>query len=159
MRLTVIYNPRAGSRGWPRGAIEERLHAAGHVIDLVSSKTDWRAALEKPADAYVAGGGDGTLHKLARALAGSDRRLAFIPLGTANNIARAFGYAPGSDPFARAPHWGEAERTLRIECAHFTECVRDGKTPVSDGRSGLRVVRVLEGLQNSLAESARAPAV
>jgi hypothetical protein len=39
------------------------------------------------------------------------------------------------------------------------ECVRDGATPVSDGRSGLRVVRVLEGLQASLEESARASAV
>jgi len=39
---------------------------------------------------------------------------------------------------------------LRIECEHFVECVREGRTPVSDGRSGLRVVRVLEGLQARL---------
>ncbi|MEA2493708.1 MAG: hypothetical protein QOJ29_1619 [Thermoleophilaceae bacterium] len=51
------------------------------------------------------------------------------------------------------------EEPLRIECRHFAECVRDGKTPVSDGRSGLRVVRVLEGLQQSLERSARAQAV
>ncbi|HEX4717828.1 MAG TPA: Gfo/Idh/MocA family oxidoreductase [Thermoleophilaceae bacterium] len=51
------------------------------------------------------------------------------------------------------------EEPLRIECRHFAECVRDGKTPVSDGRSGLRVVRVLEGLQQSLEGSMRAPAV
>ncbi|HEX6715279.1 MAG TPA: Gfo/Idh/MocA family oxidoreductase [Thermoleophilaceae bacterium] len=51
------------------------------------------------------------------------------------------------------------EEPLRIECRHFAECLRDGTTPVSDGRSGLRVVRVLEGLQNSLEDHARAPAV
>jgi predicted dehydrogenase len=51
------------------------------------------------------------------------------------------------------------EEPLRIECRHFAECVREGKTPVSDGRSGLRVVRVLEGLQTSLERSARASAV
>jgi predicted dehydrogenase len=51
------------------------------------------------------------------------------------------------------------EEPLRIECRHFAECVSEGKTPVSDGRSGLRVVRVLEGLQNSLEGSARAPAI
>jgi predicted dehydrogenase len=51
------------------------------------------------------------------------------------------------------------EEPLRIECRHFAECVRDGATPISDGRSGLRVVRVLEGLQESLDRSARAAAV
>ena len=51
------------------------------------------------------------------------------------------------------------DEPLRIECRHFAECVLEGKTPVSDGHSGLRVVRVLEGLQNSLEGSARAPAV
>jgi predicted dehydrogenase len=51
------------------------------------------------------------------------------------------------------------EEPLRIECRHFAECVRDGRTPISDGHSGLRVVRVLEGLQSSLDGSARAPVV
>ena len=36
---------------------------------------------------------------------------------------------------------------LRLECEHFLECVREGRTPLSDGESGLRVVRVLERLQ------------
>jgi len=39
---------------------------------------------------------------------------------------------------------------LRVECEHFVECVRTGARPRSDGRSGLRVVRVLEQLQRSL---------
>jgi predicted dehydrogenase len=39
---------------------------------------------------------------------------------------------------------------LRVECEHFVHCVRTGETPRSDGRSGLRVVRVLEALQRSL---------
>ena len=39
---------------------------------------------------------------------------------------------------------------LRLECEHFIECVRTGATPRSDGESGLRVVRVLEALQQSL---------
>jgi predicted dehydrogenase len=44
---------------------------------------------------------------------------------------------------------------LRVECEHFVECVREGKRPRSDGDSGLRVVRVLEELQNSLDVSLR----
>jgi predicted dehydrogenase len=39
---------------------------------------------------------------------------------------------------------------LRLECEHFVECIRTGATPRSGGRSGLRVVRVLERLQRSL---------
>jgi predicted dehydrogenase len=39
---------------------------------------------------------------------------------------------------------------LRIECEHFIHCVRTGEVPRSDGHSGLRVVRVLERLQQSL---------
>jgi predicted dehydrogenase len=44
---------------------------------------------------------------------------------------------------------------LRIECEHFVECIRDGRAPLSDGASGLRVVRVLEGLQAQLDASRR----
>jgi predicted dehydrogenase len=44
---------------------------------------------------------------------------------------------------------------LRAECEHFLDCVREGRAPVSDGASGLRVVRVLEALQRSLEATAR----
>jgi predicted dehydrogenase len=39
---------------------------------------------------------------------------------------------------------------LRTEIQHFVDCIRTGATPISDGAAGLRVVRVLEGLQQSL---------
>ncbi len=45
---------------------------------------------------------------------------------------------------------------LRLECEHFVQCVLRGEQPRSDGDSGLRVVRVLEALQQSL-ESSSAP--
>jgi predicted dehydrogenase len=51
-----------------------------------------------------------------------------------------------------------AAEPLRLECEHFVACVRDGREPVSGGRNGLAVVRVLEGLQASLDESRRGPA-
>jgi predicted dehydrogenase len=44
---------------------------------------------------------------------------------------------------------------LRLEAQHFVDCVREGRTPVSDGHSGLRVVRVLEALQRELEASRR----
>jgi predicted dehydrogenase len=47
------------------------------------------------------------------------------------------------------PHVNPAE-PLKLECEHFVDCVRSGDTPVSDGRDGMRVVRVLEAAQRSL---------
>lgn len=40
---------------------------------------------------------------------------------------------------------------LSVECAHFVEAVRTGTRPRSDGRSGLRIVRILERADQSLA--------
>jgi predicted dehydrogenase len=48
---------------------------------------------------------------------------------------------------------------LRVECEHFIRCIRRGDQPRSDGASGVRVVRVLEALQQSLDASARAAGV
>ena len=39
---------------------------------------------------------------------------------------------------------------LKLECAHFLECVRERKEPLTGGRSALRVLKVLEGSQISL---------
>jgi predicted dehydrogenase len=47
------------------------------------------------------------------------------------------------------------DEPLRIECQEFVDAIRKGRPPRSDGESGLRVVRVLEALQQSLEESAR----
>src|SRR4051812_22967837 len=57
----------------------------------------------------------------------------------------------------RSPRIGNRE-PLRIECEHFVECIREGRTPRSDGEAGLRVVRVLADLQASLEANARAAA-
>ena len=39
---------------------------------------------------------------------------------------------------------------LQIETAHFLDCVEHGKTPLSDGEAGLRVVRILEAASRSV---------
>ena len=53
-----------------------------------------------------------------------------------------------------SPRISNAE-PLRLEVEHFVHCVRTGATPRSDGASGLRVVRVLERLQEELERSRR----
>lgn len=39
---------------------------------------------------------------------------------------------------------------LRVEVQHFIECIRNGQKPITDGESGLRVVRILEAATESL---------
>jgi predicted dehydrogenase len=42
------------------------------------------------------------------------------------------------------------QEPLRIECQHFVDCVRERRTPLTDGAGGLAVVRVLAAAQASL---------
>ena len=44
----------------------------------------------------------------------------------------------------------EAGEALQAMVTHFAECVRDGQTPISDGKLGLRVVRSLEAATRSI---------
>lgn len=49
----------------------------------------------------------------------------------------------------------EQGEPLMLECQHFLECVEKRTTPKTDGRSGLRVLRVLEACQRSLKDSSK----
>jgi predicted dehydrogenase len=42
------------------------------------------------------------------------------------------------------------QEPLAVECQHFIHCIRTGTTPLTDGRAGLRVVRVCEAVDRSL---------
>ncbi len=49
-------------------------------------------------------------------------------------------YSPSFDP----------TEALQVECEHFIDCLKNNKTPISDGMAGLRVVEILEAANNSL---------
>ncbi len=42
---------------------------------------------------------------------------------------------------------------LRLECLHFLECIKNKKKPLTDGRNGLEVVKILEKAQESLSNN------
>ena len=44
---------------------------------------------------------------------------------------------------------------LQAEAAHFVDCVANGRTPVTDGGAGLRVVRLLESATESMKQQGR----
>jgi predicted dehydrogenase len=49
----------------------------------------------------------------------------------------------------------DVTEALRIEAAHFVDCIETGKTPQTDGFAGLRVVSVLEAATKSMKERGR----
>jgi UDP-2-acetamido-3-amino-2,3-dideoxy-glucuronate N-acetyltransferase len=55
----------------------------------------------------------------------------------------------------------ELERTepLRAECEHFLECVRERKTPNTDGENGLRVLRILHACGQSIQKHGQSQAL
>jgi diacylglycerol kinase family enzyme len=68
------------------------IRAAGHKVNYQSSKQNkWKKALKKPCDIIAVAGGDGTVGKVARRLAGNRIPIAILPVGTANNLAHALG--------------------------------------------------------------------
>ena len=46
-----------------------------------------------------------------------------------------------------------SDEPLRRECVHFIECIQTRRTPLTDARSGVRVLRVLEACQESLQQN------
>jgi predicted dehydrogenase len=54
-----------------------------------------------------------------------------------------------------APQLDNTE-ALQFEVAHFVDCIRRGTVPLTDGWSGLRVVKILETADRSIADRGRA---
>jgi len=59
-----------------------------------------------------------------------------------------FSYRSG-DMYAPQIDISEA---LRIEASHFADCIVNGKVPITDGYTGLRVVSILEAATRSMKE-------
>jgi predicted dehydrogenase len=67
---------------------------------------------------------------------------------------------PHYDTFAEfqyAYHYGDMyvpyikqEEPLKTECQHFLDCIKNGTTPLTDGKQGLELVRILEASTRSL---------
>ena len=67
---------------------------------------------------------------------------------------------PHYDTFAEfhyAYHYGDVyapyikqEEPLKTECQHFLDCIKHGTTPLSDGKQGVELVRILEASSESL---------
>jgi diacylglycerol kinase (ATP) len=112
MRICLFFNETAGG-GISLDALTSHITRAGHHIDrVVGRDEDLRAHLHDGFDCVAAAGGDGTIGRAARALAGGAMPLAVLPLGTANNIATSL--ALDSDIDRLIAGW-EANRIAKID--------------------------------------------
>jgi diacylglycerol kinase family enzyme len=95
-RYHVIFNEKSGTAdalGLTADGLKAMFDEAGLLatIDADSDRPiDQRISdgVAQSADVIVAAGGDGTITALASALAGTDRSLAILPLGTVNALAK-----------------------------------------------------------------------
>jgi len=88
-----MHNPKAGDAKHGKKQLMAALAKAGHHATYQSTKErGFRKALKNPADLVLAAGGDGTVAKIASKLVDSGIPLSVLPLGTANNLARALGF-------------------------------------------------------------------
>ena len=117
MRICLYWNADAGDR-MPLDGITGAIERAGHEIaGILQHKDDAAAALGMGVDALVAAGGDGTVARAGRALAGGDLPIAILPLGTANNIAVSLGIA--EDPIKAIDVW-RRQRVVRVDVGMVT---------------------------------------
>jgi diacylglycerol kinase family enzyme len=114
VRVTLIHNPGAGKSASTGRELEKLLESAGHAVRYQSAKEDgWKKALKKPADLVVVAGGDGTVGRVTRRMAGRGIPMALLPSGTANNVARTLGQL--ERPFEELVRGWESARRVRID--------------------------------------------
>jgi diacylglycerol kinase family enzyme len=107
MRVLILHSERAGQGRLSKAGLIRAFERAGHEVRYRSvHKPRWMLHLPK-ADVIVVAGGDGTVAKVAIALAKRGRKappppLAVIPAGKANNIARALRVTNSPATLARA---------------------------------------------------------
>lgn len=102
-------------------------------------------------------------------IVGSKRMIVYDDVATLEKI-RVFDARverpPHYDTFAEfhyAYHYGDVyapyikqEEPLKTECQHFLDCIKHGTTPLTDGKQGLELVRILEASSESLRQGGAA---
>ncbi len=94
------------------------LAEAGHHATYQSTKErGFKKALKEPTDLVLAAGGDGTIAKVACRLVDSGIPLSVLPLGTANNLARALGFVASPEEIIARLDGGK-KRTFDVGLAY-----------------------------------------
>ena len=112
MRICLYWNSYAGG-AISLEEVSALLVAAGHHLECVVERpAELPEVFDVAIDCVVAAGGDGTVARAGRALAGGNVPLAILPLGTANNIASSLGISSSLEAAISA--WRH-QRIVRID--------------------------------------------
>jgi diacylglycerol kinase family enzyme len=133
MRITLIHNPKAGDAKHGKKQLMTALAEAGHHVTYQSSKKPGlKKALRRPTDLVLVAGGDGTTGKVASRLIDRGVPMSVLPLGTANNLARALGFIRPPEEIIASLNGGK-KRTFDVGLAsgpwgnrHFFEAAGGG---------------------------------
>jgi diacylglycerol kinase family enzyme len=123
----LLHNHGAGDEGHSAEALRSLITAAGHEVAYqATDDPDWQHTLSARADLIAIAGGDGTVRRVLTTLIDKPPLpVTVIPLGSANNVARAFGLADRS-PEELIAGWEQADRR-RFRLGHLQ---RDGSSEV-----------------------------
>jgi diacylglycerol kinase (ATP) len=161
MRVVLVHNKKAGRGEHNRRSLVDLIRLCGHEVRWHGKRDEeWQRALDE-VDLVAVAGGDGTVAKVVRAMAGSSVPIAVLPLGTANNISTALELAPVAIPelvagwshgrvrrvdmgIATGP-WG----TLRFLESLGIGLLAEGMAAIDEGRS--RPVNEVEDTEARLA--------
>ena len=138
MRVTLFHNPSAGDTSLNADQLQSIRPTPGYQVRYQSMQKDWRSALDDVGDLAIVAGGDGTVAKVAIAVADTDTPLAVLPLGTANNVGKALGV------FGDAHDLVASWKGRAAPCARHRRrqrSVRGGALRRGGGQRGLRRAR------------------
>jgi diacylglycerol kinase family enzyme len=109
--VTLLHNSGAGDEDHSGDVLAAMIADAGHeVVYQSTDDEEWHEALARGSDLIAIAGGDGTLRKALTALAERESPpVTMLPLGSANNTARAFGFS-AAHPGELVAGWAHGER-------------------------------------------------
>ena len=147
MRICLYWNKTAGG-GISLRELNALISRAGHHVAREVEDASELPDHMDDVDVVVAAGGDGTVARAARTLAGESVPLAILPLGTANNIANSLDIRGEVAELAR--RWNDAEVVTidvgavdqkgkprlfleSVGCGLVTACIAIGRETIEKG--------------------------